>query len=356
MKLFFCSWFVLLAFISCIREVELDYPPVPAKIVLNASVSPDRPVSAFVSKTWFLLDSVPDSYLPDAIVHVYVNKNYEGVMQCIDNPSDTLTAKGQYQLPGCYVQAGDLLSLKVQAPGYETVTSDVTIPPYTPILSVDTVRFLSTSLTSPSYNTESLRFIVKMEKEGAERHYYRILIERIVEYEKDGINITVSQYGLNSYFFIGGYYPYAYGSPLSINYEDPVFQMTGMSSSSQYQSYGIYTDDLLKEEMPYNIRLSVVPVENSFKSDTLSTQVSYKVHLLTISQSYYQYYRMVGGLGIWIGNINWGDIAESSETYSNVYNGFGVLTGYQEDTYTFIMPDSDTPPSWDPWNKYGSWW
>ncbi|WP_099464525.1 MULTISPECIES: DUF4249 domain-containing protein [Parabacteroides] len=353
MKLFFCSWFVLLAFISCIREVELDYPPVPAKIVLNASVSPDQPVSAFISKTWFLLDSVPDIYLPDATVHVYVNNNYKGIMQCIDDPTDTLTAKGQYQLAGCYVRAGDQLSLKVQAPGYETATSGVTIPPYTPIMSVDTVRFQSTSLTSPFYNIESLRFMVRMKKEQSERHYYRMLVERVVEYEKGEEKISVSRYGLNGYFLINGYLPY--GSFLMVNYEDPVFQMTDMSSVSQYQSYGIYTDDLLKKQVPYNVRLSVAPVENSYKSDTLSTRVTYKVHLQTISESYYQYFRMVGGFGIWIGNINWGDIASSSETYTNVYNGFGVLTGYQQDTYSFTMPDGNVPPEWDPWNKYGSW-
>ncbi|WP_102407768.1 DUF4249 domain-containing protein [Parabacteroides bouchesdurhonensis] len=354
MKQAICSILILLSTISCIREIELDYPPVPPKIVLNASVSPEQDISAFVSKTWFLLDSVPDSYLPDATIHVYINDNYKGVMKCVDDPKDTITARGQYQLPGCRLQTGDHLLLKAEAPGYETATADVEIPPYTPILSLDTVRFQSTSLTSPFYNIEGLRFLINMKKGQPGRHYYRVLIERIVDYEKNGEKATVSQYGLNSYFLTSGYY--LYGQVLLIDYEDPIFQITGVSTGSvQYRSYGIFTDNLLGEQSPYKVRMSIAPVENSYRSDTLSTRVTYKVHLLTVSESYYQYFRMIGGLGIWLGNVDLGDVIEPEETYSNVYNGFGVVTGYQRDTYSITMPYDVVPPSWDPWNGYTSW-
>lgn len=40
----------LLSLASCTRDVVLVLPPVPPRLVLNASVSPDTDVTAFLSK------------------------------------------------------------------------------------------------------------------------------------------------------------------------------------------------------------------------------------------------------------------------------------------------------------------
>lgn len=50
----------LLSLASCTRDVVLVLPPVPPRLVLNASVSPDTDVTAFLSKSWFVLDTVTD--------------------------------------------------------------------------------------------------------------------------------------------------------------------------------------------------------------------------------------------------------------------------------------------------------
>ena len=46
--------------VSCVRDVEIDLEDLPDRIVLNASVCPGKEVCAHLSKTWFIMDSVPD--------------------------------------------------------------------------------------------------------------------------------------------------------------------------------------------------------------------------------------------------------------------------------------------------------
>ena len=52
--------------VSCVRDVEIDLEDLPDRIVLNASVCPGKEVCAHLSKTWFIMDSVPDFEVSDA--------------------------------------------------------------------------------------------------------------------------------------------------------------------------------------------------------------------------------------------------------------------------------------------------
>ena len=63
--------------VSCVRDVEIDLEDLPDRIVLNASVCPGKEVCAHLSKTWFIMDSVPDFELSDAKVRVYVNDEFQ---------------------------------------------------------------------------------------------------------------------------------------------------------------------------------------------------------------------------------------------------------------------------------------
>lgn len=54
----FLLYLLLLA--ACTRDVVLKLPSVPPLLVLNSSVSPDEDVTAFLSKSWFILDTITD--------------------------------------------------------------------------------------------------------------------------------------------------------------------------------------------------------------------------------------------------------------------------------------------------------
>ena len=139
--------------VSCVRDVEIDLEDLPDRIVLNASVCPGKEVCAHLSKTWFIMDSVPDFELSDAKVRVYVNDEFQGLMRNDDLSEDSIHSRGQYVLPGCFVRQGDRLRIEAEADGYEPVSGETRIPGRARIYEVDTLSYRSSA-----YYAEYLRF------------------------------------------------------------------------------------------------------------------------------------------------------------------------------------------------------
>ena len=83
----------LLLFTSCTRDVVLVLPPVSPRLVLNASVSPDTDVTAFLSKSWFVLDTVTDDGVEDGSIQVFINDRLQGRMQPV-------SGRGRDSYPG----------------------------------------------------------------------------------------------------------------------------------------------------------------------------------------------------------------------------------------------------------------
>ncbi|MDD2953216.1 MAG: DUF4249 domain-containing protein [Parabacteroides sp.] len=327
--------------VSCVRDVEIELDDLPDRIVLNASVSPGKEVRAHLSKTWFVLDSVPDFDLPGARVSVYVDDRFQGVMCADDQPGDSIHPKGQYVLPGCFVRQGDRLRLEAEADGYEPVSAETRIPGRARIDGVDTLSYRSSA-----YYTEHLRLSVKMNYEIDA--YYRLIVEQVMEYRKGDSTRTVT-----SFTSLGGYQWYYSG--FSVDYEDPVFQSFGGSPITN-QMDGRYCMGVFSGKDMVNtkaVKVSVFPVEYSYESDSLSRVVHYDVRLLSISEDYYRYMKIMRGYSITIGDANFGALIEPADAYSNVDNGFGIVAGYQEDKRRVTMPRDTVPPTWNPWDSPG---
>lgn len=339
MKRYLPYLFVLgLLMVSCVRDVEIDLEDLPDRIVLNASVCPGKEVRAHLSKTWFIMDSIPDFDLPDANVRVYINDKFQGFMRNDDIRGDSISLPGQYVLPGCFVKQGDRLRIEADTDGYEPVSGETRIPGRARIYKVDTLSYRSSA-----YYAEHLRFSVKI---GVETdYYYRLIVEQILDFRKGDSTRTVTSFrSLDGYSW--------YYSGFSVDYEDPVFQSFGGSPITNQMDgrycMGVFTGkDMTNTDA---IKVSVSPVEYSYESDTLSRVVHYDVRLLSISEDYYRYMKIMRGYSITIGDANFGALIEPADTYSNVENGFGIVAGYQEDKSRITMPRDTVPPYWNPWD------
>jgi len=339
MKRYLPYLFVLgLLMVSCVRDVEIDLEDLPDRIVLNASVCPGKEVRAHLSKTWFIMDSIPDFDLPDANVRVYINDKFQGFMRNDDIRGDSISLPGQYVLPGCFVKQGDRLRIEADTDGYEPVSGETRIPGRARIYKVDTLSYRSSA-----YYAEHLRFSVKI---GVETdYYYRLIVEQILDFRKGDSTRTVTSFrSLDGYSW--------YYSGFSVDYEDPVFQSFGGSPITNQMDgrycMGVFTGkDMTNTDA---IKVSVSPVEYSYESDTLSRVVHYDVRLLSISEDYYRYMKIMRGYSITIGDANFGALIEPADTYSNVENGFGIVAGYQEDKLRITMPRDTVPPYWNPWD------
>lgn len=338
----FVSLLFLLVWTGCTREVELILPEQPPRLVLNASLSPQGDVSAALSKSWFLLDSVPFHRLDGGTIRVYVNEQYRGEMQPPSHPADSFSPPASFVLPGCRVHTGDRVRLEAEAPGFDPVQATTTIPSPVEILSLDTARFL----TSGIYMGEvpRMRLQVRFQDKPGERNYYRLIVEKMTEYRKgDEVVVTSSlhpstQYWENSFF---------------LAYEDPVFRTgtnnPGLEELDGYTCRGIFTDDLFAGQS-YTLSSSFFPVTDSYCGDSVVSVVHYDIRLLSISESYYRYLTVIRRFSITLGEAYLSGLLEPASTYTNVEEGFGVVCGYQVASKRITMPFGDTAPTWTPWS------
>lgn len=339
---------LLLLCISCIRDVVLKLDPVPPVLVLNASITPEREVAAFLSKSWFLLDSVPEYDLPDKGVNidVYVNDTFRGSMQRSDNPADSTEYKGQFKLSGCHVKAGDKVRLEAGASGFDPVAAETVIPQKTDIILLDTVGFLKPN----SFSSHLLRMYITLHDKPAERNYYRLVVEQLVEFHKGDSVMWVSTFcdetwrnTITGDDLVDTFNKFSFDS-FRLTYDDPVFQPDIPSLAYYDGPYcrGIFPDDLFNGK-DYTVTASFAP-NYSFVTDTLSATVYYDVHLLSISEAYYNYLKVIRNFSISLGDANMDALLEPTSTYSNVTDGFGVVTGYQKATRRITMPIGSVPP------------
>ena len=328
----------LLLFVSCTRDVVLVLPPVSPRLVLNASVSPDTDVTAFLSKSWFVLDTVTDDGVEDGSIQVFINDRLQGRMQPVSDSRFT----GRYVLPGCRVRAGDRLRLEAEAGGFDLVGGETVIPDPVEVLSVDTVRF--TRFGYGGY--PSIRLYVRFRDKPDKRNYYRLIIEKQTEFQKGDSVITCSSMYRSEL---------NYTDWLGVVYEDPVFRSTVTNPVIEQLDgttcRGTFTDDMF-DGKDYTVRSSFWPVDSSFKGDSVTTTVHYDIRLMAISEEYYRYLVVIRNFSISLGDAYLDGLVEPTATYTNVEGGFGIVAGCQLAHRRFTMPFGDKEPSWNPFAVY----
>lgn len=330
---------LLLILCGCVRDVELNLPPVPPLLVLNASVTSGEDVSACLSRSWFVLDTITDDGVTNGTIRVYVNEQFKGNMQLADEEGSQFPS-GQYCLPGCRVLSGDKLRLEASAPGFDPIRSETILPDSIPILSLDTLSFVA----SDNLNTRSdrMRIYVKFQDQPNKRNYYRLVVEKVTEYWKgDSVIITSS---------MNGWYDW-----LSLKYEDPVFRSLSTNPTQErldgYTCRGTFTDDLFDGES-YTLRSSFSPAQTSFKGDSVTSIVHYDIRLMAISEGYFYYLTVIRNFSIALGDAFLDGLIEPTSTYTNVENGFGVVASYQIARRRITMPFGDSDPYWNPFTPY----
>ncbi|MDH6359045.1 DUF4249 domain-containing protein [Parabacteroides sp. PF5-9] len=352
----------LILFISCNPEIRIKIDPSPPKLVLYTSASPDKDVSAHVTKSWFITDKQWEVEVGSVKIDVYINNVYRGTMQPVDrHEEDTLSVKGLYALPGCRVEAGDKLEIVAEAPGFDVVRGETTLPDYTEILSVDTI---SGRAVDDQSDDESLICSMRFRDKSGEKNYYRFLVRRVTEYHKGDTLITttneVGMFGNHYYSHLFNAFGYAnYGNYMTevdgfhVSCDDPI--LNPMSNNplpekiNSFYSFGAFSDDLI-DGREYALKSTLSAYNTySYQSDALTAIVHYDFILLSVSEPYYQYMKAV-----WTFYLNGWDIESLREpmaAYSNVANGYGIVAGYQLSTKRITMPFSDTVPIWNPFDQ-----
>jgi len=314
---------------ACTRDVILELPYTSPSLVLNASVTTGEDVTAYLSKSWFLLDSVMDSEVSGGKIRVYVNGLYRGTMQRSDIRNDSVLTKGRYILSGCRLNVGDHLRLEAEAEEFSSVYAETQVPDSVQLLSVDTVRFISSDKTYK--RQEQMRLYINFTDEANKKNYYRLSVEKVIEKWRNSDHTLVSK---ESSFG-------SYTSDFYLIYEDPVFQYVATNPTLQQQDatncWGTFSDDMFNGNQ-YTLKSVFYPIQTSYVGSDYTYKVYYDVRLMSVSGEYYNYLTVIRNISVSFGEAYINGLLEPSATYTNVEGGFGVVAGYQVAYKRIMMP------------------
>ncbi len=295
-----CFFLFLLTSCSHFEHVvDIELPGKPPQLVVECLFKPDQPFHFFIFKSINIVSVKRSVALINAQVVLYED-NIE-----VEKFGFNEQQNGYYST----VKPQPLKKYKVvvNAPGFDEVTAESFIPEKVKIKEA-TAQYSfrgATGFLSPA-NSISGTFQVKFDDLPTdENRFYAFTVEHMDFFK----NPTLSPYYLFVYGLQSDYYPMETG-----------------------QDVVLVTNSLFKQK-PFTARLdflygAVWVNDVDISSDYLKS--FYKIHLLSVSQDYYEYFRK---LDDHLKNQT-ADFFSSGNpvgVYSNIQNGYGIFAGYNED-------------------------
>ncbi|HEX8530685.1 MAG TPA: DUF4249 domain-containing protein, partial [Cytophagales bacterium] len=273
---------------GCERNVSVDLPKEPARLVVNALFTPDSVVRVQVSRSLSVLERPRLSGVEEAEVKLYEEGREVGVLR-----PDSLR-KFVYQSNGKPVQAGKNYAVVVSAPHYEPVTAENVVPLPVPIRNIAVNQAAGLDLNGGVYNV--LR--VTLGDPPGEENYYAVRV-KVIAYETRTNPQTGTTDTLRRETFCN-------------LFAEPT--VSGLRSDQQLLFSDESFDGRTAELLAY-----FYPLRGAGRPE-------YRILLLSVSKAYYEYHRrlpdhlntqsfeVVGG--------------EPVPMPGNITKGYGIFAGY----------------------------
>jgi hypothetical protein len=328
---------VLLMFIviSCEKTIEFDDSEVNPMLVVYSYIHSDS-IIVDVTRSYSSLEDNDYYYTPikDAFITISDGTNsytdftyntktsYSYMSDKYGNYALTAVESGHYSIYDIDVTPGKTYTITVSADGYETIYSEVTMPSSVNINEVDTI---SRTSEEDGYTSIEQGFVIKLADPAGEENYYQIRLEE-----------AMYQLYIDTLTKEANYYAYVSNTWGTIDNE---------SSDLEYDSDILYTyeedencfSDDLNDGKTLNIKFDLGTdtywSDNSYKSPYNEYKLTlYKVKLLSISKSMYNYIR-TSSTQSWYEDD---PFAEPVLVYNNIKNGAGNFGAYSID-HKFVM-------------------
>ncbi len=293
-KLNFVAVIFLLS--SCIKEIPLDETILNPKLVVNSIICPDSLIRVQVSKTVAITDS-GNRIIENANVMLYKEGAFVSTLANIGN--------GIY-VYGTYPEKGKLYEIKVNAPGFFSVSANEIIPEKTNIISCSFKGPIAT--INPTWGDEMGVVNILFKDNALIKNYY----ELIFYWEK------------NSKF--------EYIPTNNISLDIPVLKNEG---DIEYEPTSIFFSDELFNGMEFSLNINIYMPFGLDTNQIMAAPGKLFVNLRSTSYNYYKYRKL------WTRhryNQNQGieyyqDIfrGEPINMFTNVVNGNGIFAGYSQD-------------------------
>ncbi len=299
--LFYALVSSVLLYVSCQKELEINYPDIEPKLVVNCLFTPDSTFSVRVGQMLSLNDTVTSFIINDAQCKIWENGIFAEDLLYTNN--------GFYVSRNIKAKTGNMYQIEISHPNFETVTATDTIPE--PV-EVSELYFEHNTLYDPLdenyFHDVNIRFqdnvakqnyyeLKLLVKEGPEEDDWRQTSNVLLTKTND---LTLLNTGLIDY------------QPASIPFSDKLFNGQNYFLSTYYKlSFG----GSYNGEIRYNTHDLIV----SFNA---------------VSYQYYQYSRkMIMHLRNQESDILEG-IGDPVQIYSNIENGYGIFAAYNPNINT----------------------
>jgi hypothetical protein len=296
MKKLSLIWLAAILFFGCDNTVEFDLPFEGEKLVVNCYFAADSIwyINVLRSMKTFAEDT-EDSTIYIANADLFVLDGETKHYLTYDEKYRTYTSIEK-------AEAGKKYTLSVSAPGYQSVTSTVTVPSAIPILDVT-----STVIPNPQLPQQDIRTmdVVFNDPPGVE-NYYAITI-----YANKPSNEAVDDI--------------EWWTPL-----EPTYYARGLINVEQYyhfkrthSEYNLLFSDQLFDGKEYHFKLEL----DEYKTGTPNTE--YYVYLKSISKEYYQYRITYNKQRVIIDD----PFATHVQVFNNIENGYGIFAAYSQSVF-----------------------
>ena len=291
---------LLTALCACEQVIEPDLPEHPPLLVLQAFFTSDGAWTAHVGRSSWILEPRSRDYRPvaDAAVELLAGDRVVGELEFDEGAQ-------RFVFEGGALQAGGTYSLRVTAPGFETVRATDTVPGPVPT-SVQLYRPRA-SAGSESGAGRDLSIELEIQDPPGEANYYQISMFRVYT----GRQI----YRYEEYF----------------STKDPSILADNSVDGSpfeegDFEGKAAYFRDTLFDGSTHEIKLST-----DFDGDPDFSEI--RLQVLYISAAYYEYLKTARLHRDTLDN----PFAEPLNVYSNVENGYGIFAGYSSQTFELAL-------------------
>ncbi|HQH18699.1 MAG TPA: DUF4249 domain-containing protein [Bacteroidales bacterium] len=295
MKISFIFFIVIILFGSCMKEIPLNEEAMISKLVVNSIITPDSAINVQITKTIPITSNEPREVL-NAIVSLYEEGN---LIDTLFNKND-----GFYML-GKFPEIGKLYELKVDADGFNSVSTKEIIPSGT--TKITECTFHGPVGYDAENDCETNEVNIKFNDNGNEKNYYEIIFYSLINNKK--------------------HFSYQNGI-----YDNPILNNEG--DKDYYPSSIFFCDELFNgKECNFTIKATIRKPDADNKLFVI---------LRTTSYNYYKYRKL------WTRHYqnqsiteyhSFQDIfkGEPIEMFTNVSNGYGIFAGYSEDEKEVIV-------------------
>ena len=318
--------------VSCVKEIEFNGEQTDPKIVINSLVEPGKPVTAYVSKSWFFLDpySQTESQIPENVqASLYVNDTFIGEMtpyidtiwtadsSWLDIAYKTMWAFAHPYCP----ETGDVVRITASANGFDDAEATTSPLPNAPICGISGQKI-----------TEWEKYVYFAYGDSEQDTAW--CISATVEMT---LNLVDPNPGQTDYFRIYiNTHGYNYGDDIchfsnTMSYTDPVFSNASMGLDYFGSNIPVFTDQLF-DGGSYHVKIPL------YVYLTLTDYVDPKFYRERIFVEH-----LTKEYADYLGTCDQGDdltqfFSEPIQTYSNVKGGYGIVAGRTMDTLWVNLP------------------